>query len=195
MSQIWENAELRFSEPTAIEINSINTIENNTLVKIADCHENKEEDVAPKKDNIITAAYKDMVRKRGNANRASEPIFDPDKDILDKKDPRYILNDYMIAHFMMPKDILILFQMFCGVSLAGATEETVRSFVDDVIPAITAYESFRRGVGKRISGRIFPVNLYTAKDGLEYPWPINNEQKVFRQMTIFEKNIKDLKRA
>ena len=169
-------------EITELEKETIYEVQGIDLVKIGELKENTVTYTSTY--NGYAAGYQPVVRggvPTGNTT-SDLPIW--------KYSDR--ISKFMEEHFLSIPDIDALFYLFTGVCMADTKLDDLETFVNNVIPKISAPKKVRERISKILgeNGTIYQ-HVYGKVKGLEYPWMLNDPKK----LDDLCKTLTDIKKA
>jgi predicted glutamine amidotransferase len=172
---------IQFSEPVILEMESIFLANELGVDKIG-----KAIEVTPKKETNY--ARGDDYAWRGYQPNTNflEDVSKGTKEIIDRADKIY---EFLHEHSMSLTDFQLMVMISGGVSILELTEEDLEMFIDYMIPKISANKKTKTEVRSILNGGYFPNEVY-EKYELEYPWTVNEGEKVIASLKDYYKERK-----
>lgn len=179
-----------FSEPTLIDQETIFVAEETTITKIG-----KATEVEPKRETKALARGSNY--NSGNAaGTYGRYEYDSWKG-YDEADGKAILEkakkiyDFLSDHSMGLLDFQLIVMITGGVSILELTEEDLNMFNDYLLPKISANSKIRAKVKDILkdNSKVYVPNEIYEKYELEYPWTVNDGDKVIKALEEYFKEI------
>lgn len=93
--------------------------------------------------------------------------------------------DFLSEHSLTLLDLQVMFKLMGGISLLEASSKDLAFFSDHMIPKISTSKKFRKKVKSILNDGPFPYDFYKAYPFFEYPWMLNDEDKLIRTLSEF----------
>lgn len=169
---------IEFTEPTILESESIFVAENFDIKRIGKAREN---DVIKEQDSKGHYVPANAGRKSPNSPAVSPVSLAGSSRIIEKAGKIY---KFLHEHCLTLYDFQVMIGISYGMSLLELDEQTIDTFIDNVIPKISASKDIRKKMFELFGEKGFPVNLY-KEHNLSYPWtvvPSNNIKSVLSKL-------------
>jgi len=168
INQAIRKERVNLKDPEPFELESINELMGTIFVKIGDCSENIEKD------------FEVEVEPKVTPSSSTDTKYLPEVvgDVV--VESCYVaITNFMLTHFLSPKDMEILFRIFMAVDMVSCSKTDMEEFVSQVIPkiSISPKSGVRQFLYKNLKGAIFPYPIY-AESNLDYPWTLNSEEVI-----------------
>lgn len=173
---------VQFSEPKLIDLETIYVAEYNDVRKIG-----KTVEFTPKKEEkaIVPATRGGHSNWRGNNYWDN---YDADADAKEILQMAKKVHTFLEDHCMALIDLQMMFMISAGLSVLEVTKEDIEFYENYVIPKISANKTIRARVKSILNGQYFPHDVY-IKYNLEYPWTVNDGDKVIKALEEYTKSI------